>query len=110
MANHKYTGNEGAPIEKETAERWMKNYEKKKPNKIKGHFYGKDQIKKLIDNPESKGIRVYYAKDDFGGDRLVLVGVAEDGTVLWPGTAVTGARAGSTYIALDYSQPCPPYC
>lgn len=106
----KYTfnGNEGDKITKETALRWIENYQADHPRKVKAEFFGRDLIQNILNDKRSKGIRVYYAINDKGGHELLLVGADENGNNLWPnGTEKDGDDGG---IVVDGGVPCPPYC
>ncbi len=109
-----FTGNEGGPISRETAKNWTKNYEDaetaREPGKTatKAHFFGKESILKLLNQEGCVGMRIYYAQDENGDKKLLLVGAKNDQEDILP----TDMKAASeeSDIILDLSWPCPPYC
>lgn len=109
-----FTGKEGAPISRETARNWTKNYEAAEiagePGKtaIKAHFFGKDSILKLLDQEGCVGMRIYYAQDENGDKKLLLVGAKNDQDDILP-VDMKSASEEENFI-LDYSDACPPYC
>jgi len=107
-----FTGKEGGPISRETAKSWSKNYENaaREPGKTvtKAHFFGKEKILKLLNQAECVGIRMYYAKDDKGDPKLLLVGAKSDQDNIIPEDMEAASEEND--IILDYSWPCPPYC
>jgi hypothetical protein len=101
-----FTGNEGEMIDPAIAQKWMDNYQQKAgPGAIKGHFFGFRKLNELMMQGEAIGVRIYYAKDDKGVDKLVLVAVT-------PGEANIAKVDGSKSVGLvlDNAYPCPPYC
>jgi hypothetical protein len=101
-----FTGDEGAPIDAATAQRWIDNYSKSAgPNAIKAEFFGFRRISELIGQNDAIGLRVYYAKDDGGVNKLILVAVT-------PSENNIGKLDGSKTdgVLMDGGYPCPPYC
>ncbi|MCC9135453.1 hypothetical protein ACFSKU_13925 [Pontibacter silvestris] len=99
----KYDGTEGAPIELAQAAKWTKNFREKikdaeESEKIKAHFFGRDILKKILEQEDCMGIRMYYAKDDAGQKQLILVGATAEGEDMVNG------------IVADMSKVCPPDC
>ena len=97
-----FNGTEGAPIELEQAAAWTANYRREavadaNGTVAKAHFYGRDILKKLLDQEGCMGIRIYYALDEKGQKQLVLVGADADGNDI-QGTVV------------DTGKICPPDC
>ena len=109
-----FTGKEGKPISLETARKWTKNYQEKEqaahPGEeiIKAHFYGKEHLQALLDESGSMGIRIYYALDDEGAKKLVLVSAKADMDDILPKVEKEIDKDGN--IILDLSYICPPYC
>jgi hypothetical protein len=101
-----FNGNEGEMVDATTAQKWIENYEKaQKPGAVKAHFFGFRRLNELMGQGEAIGVRIYYAKDEAGVDKLVLVAVT-------PGEANIAKVDGSKAIGLvlDGGYPCPPYC
>jgi hypothetical protein len=65
---------------------------------IKAEFFGKDAIAAILNQDDCVGIRIYYALDDAGVPKLVIVGVNADEDDLYDGLI---AERGSV---------CPPAC
>lgn len=100
-----FTGNEGEEIDPVTANRWIDNYEKQEPFTVKAEFFGKGPMVRLLTQSDDvAGLRIYYAKDDYDGWRLILVAVDKEGNNLGP------IAGGSKGMLLDTGMPCPPYC
>lgn len=93
-----FTGNEGEEFSLETAAAWTANYRSVNPNGIKGHFYGKTNLQKLLAQTNCVGLRMYYALDDDGVQQMIIVGVDANQNDLCQG------------IVLERGSPCPPYC
>ncbi len=101
-----FTGNEGEMIDPNLAQRWIDNYEKTiNPGEIKAEFFGFRKINELMSQVDAIGVRIYYAKDETGTNKLVLVAVTPDQKNLAP---VDGSKALG--FVLDGGRPCPPYC
>lgn len=100
----KFNGTEGAPIERDIAANWTRNYrEKAEPDPvqgvvIKGHFFGREILQKILDQDGCMGIRMYYARDEKGQQQLILVGATAEGEDMTGGTIA------------DKSRFCPPDC
>jgi hypothetical protein len=92
----------------------VKKYRDKHKDAVRAYFFGTELIDTIIHQEGAVGMRIYLAYGDEKDpatkeDRLqmVLVGVKEDGTVMWPteeGKDNPGGTAG------DQGVPCPPYC
>ncbi len=92
----------GKFIDKEKAEKQIKNYKKLKL-KTDSSFFGSDIIQDLINAPGAIGIRIHYAMDDEGYMQPVLTAEYNDSA---PAKASTDQS--TTYA--DASLGCPPYC
>lgn len=105
-----FDGSEGDPIDLETATRWAANYKAtlKNPDDIRAHFFGTEIIQQLLNESGCVGIRIYYALDDKGVKKLLLVGVDAAGEDLRPSEGATMGEGGN--IVADFSFPCPDYC
>lgn len=74
-------------------------YRTANPNGTKGHFFGVNQVMKILNQTGCVGLRIYYGKDTTtGGRQLVMVGVDSSENDLTSG------------VILDRSVTCPPYC
>ena len=101
-----FTGDEGKMIDPTVAQKWIDNYQKDAgKDAIHGEFFGFRRLSELIGQGNAIGVRVYYAKDDAGVQKLVLVAVSPDEANIAKveGSSVQG-------LVLDTGWPCPPYC
>ena len=74
-----FDGNEGATIPADQAQKWIDNYEKSVDDSVtKSEFFGFRRLAELLGQVTAIGVRVYYAKDDEGANRLVLVAVTPE--------------------------------
>ncbi|MFD2247106.1 hypothetical protein [Pontibacter ruber] len=101
MAN--FNGSEGAPIELAQAASWTRNYRSKavagaEGVVVKAHFFGRDILQQILDQPGCMGIRMYYARDEKGQKQLILIGADANGKDMQEGTVADG------------SVVCPPDC
>jgi hypothetical protein len=101
-----FTGDEGEMIDPALAQQWIDNYQKSVgPNDVRAVFYGFRRLSELLGQGEAIGVRIYYAKDDAGANRLVLVAVTPSEKNLG---RVDGSKTDG--MVLDSGAPCPPYC
>jgi hypothetical protein len=114
MSKHTFSKHDGGPIDRSKAQSWVKKYHDKHKDSVRAYFFGTDIIEKIIHQEGAVGMRVYLAYGDEKDaatkeDRLqmVLVGVKEDGTVLWPSE---DGKDTPPRTAGDNGMPCPPYC
>jgi hypothetical protein len=108
MADYKLSKTDGGPIDPTVAKTWMKKYKDKHKDGVHAYFFGSDIIRKIIDNPQAVGMRVYFSYGENDKLQMVLVGAKEDGDNIWPdeqaGKDAPGGPVG------DQGVPCPPYC
>ncbi len=94
-----FTGNEDHSISLKDAAKLTANYRKNAgPNAILAGFFGKETLKKILDQDDCVGIRFYYGQDDMGTPKMVLVGTKANEDDLIDG------------IIAERSWPCPPNC
>lgn len=103
-----FTGKEGGPVNLETLQKAVDKYKEKNPKSTSSHFFGKDCINQLLNQPGSVGIRVLHGVDENDEPQLFLVSVDENENNLVPGS--NAARGGGEFLIVDHSKPCPPYC
>jgi hypothetical protein len=100
-----FKGSEGEQIDPVTANRWISNYQNQEPFGVKAEFFGKGPMTELLNQSTAvAGFRIYYAKDDYEGWRLILVAVDGEGNNLGP---IAGGKTG---MLLQDGLPCPPFC
>lgn len=98
------TGNEGQPIDLETAAQWTRNYREAKAtilteeNRVLSYLYREEAVRQLLEQEGCAGIRMYNGLDGQNQRQLILVGVAVDGTDMTEGVIIAEAA------------PCPPIC
>lgn len=101
-----FTGDEGEMIDPAIAQKWIDNYQKGiAPGAIRAQFFGFRRLSELLGQGDAIGVRIYYAKDDAGVDKLVLVAVTTAERNI---AKVDGSKLGG--MVLDQGTPCPPYC
>ena len=91
-----FTGNEDHSISSSDSEKLRDNYTDAHPNDIVSYFFGRDLIEDILAQTGCKGVRIYYAEEDDGTPKLVLVGAKADMTDL--------------PIEGEWGIPCPPNC
>lgn len=97
----------GDPIDLETAKLWASNYRGKNQGETRSHFFGLEIIQQILNESGCVGIRIYYAIDEKGEKKLLLVGVDAEGKDILPTTTLL---EGDGNIIADFSYPCPTYC
>ncbi|HZY79154.1 MAG TPA: hypothetical protein VFE50_06515 [Cyclobacteriaceae bacterium] len=101
-----FTGDEGKMIDPAIAQQWIDNYQKSAgPGALKAEFFGFRRLAELLGQGDAIGVRIYYAKNDAGEDKLVLVAVT-------PSEKNIGKIDGSKSVGmvLEEGVGCPPYC
>jgi hypothetical protein len=93
-----FTGNEGHDISLNDAVRFTAVYREEKGGEFLGAYFGKEAIKKILNQQECVGIRIYNAIDDSSKLTFVLVGVTADNNDM------TGGELA------EFSTGCPPNC
>lgn len=105
-----FNGSEGDVLDIATARNWTSNFRNtnESPNEILAHYFGAEIIQKILGQSGCVGIRIYYALDEAGEKKLLLVGVDANGENLLP---LEGGRTSDEGdVVADYSWPCPDYC
>jgi hypothetical protein len=100
----------GDPIDLATAKAWAANYREKNPGDTKGHFFGFEIIQQILSEAGCVGIRIYYALDEQGEKKLLIVGVDAEGNDLLPSGGEMMMDGGGENTIADYSFPCPNHC
>lgn len=94
-----FTGKEPHEISAEKAKELIKKWrDSKAKDEIRGGFFGRAILDKMLAQAGVVGLRIYHAKHEKGGDTLVVVGTDADGRDRWQGTIAEELR------------PCPPNC
>ncbi|HUN65182.1 MAG TPA: hypothetical protein VMW43_03710 [Bacteroidota bacterium] len=96
-----FNGNEGKVISPATAKKFIGKYQKsshfRRMKKIRGGFFGKKKLLKILNQKDCVGIRYFHAHNKVGRHTLVLVGEHKAGKPI-------------TRMYLDDGPLCPPYC
>ena len=103
-----FDGTEGDPIDLTTAKRWTSNYRAINSTGVQAHYFGNEIIQQLLERPGCVGIRMYYAINDEGERKLLLIGVDTNGENLLPSSSSRLMEDDDPVV--DYSFPCPTYC
>ena len=69
-----FDGNEGEQITLQEGAEYTGRYRVADPNGIKGVFFGRNHIEKILAQGDCKGLRMYFAKNPDGSSTLVIVG------------------------------------
>lgn len=94
-----FNGTEGEIVTLSEAAGWTENFRDTIPaDGIKGHFFGKDLLNKILEQSECMGIRIYYGLEEDGTKNLVLVGAKANEDDMENG------------VILERSIVCPPNC
>ena len=94
-----FTGKEPHEIAPEKAREYLRRWREKQPkDKMRGGFFGRAVLDKMLAHPECVGVRIYHARHEKGHDTFVVVGADKDGRNLWDATIA------------EEAVPCPPFC
>jgi hypothetical protein len=102
---HKFSKKDGGPIDQGEAKRWIDTYKKYHKGEVHAYYFGEDIIRKIIDQDEAEGMRVYLGYSDEGNLQMVLIGTRADGSNIWP----TEGKDGWQGTVGDQGYPSPPY-
>ena len=107
---YKFTGKEGSFLPEALLKKWIQRHQDH--HEVRGHFYGKDFLLNILNQPGCMGIRCYHAIDDKGQKALVLVGADAKGASIWGGgkTAKGKLKDGPPSGGGDQGSTCPPFC
>lgn len=92
-----FNGREGGQITLSEGADMTAKYRDNNPNELKGHFFGKDILKQILNQEGCMGIRMYYGIDDDEEKALVIVGADAN-------------EDDMTDLVADISMPCPNRC
>lgn len=93
-----FTGNEKHDISLNDAVRFTATYREEKGGEFLGAYFGKEAIKKILNQQDCVGIRIYNAIDDSNKRTFVLVGVTADNNDIADGELA------------EFGAGCPPHC
>jgi hypothetical protein len=104
----KFDGTEGDAIDLTVAKRWTANYRAVNSTGVQAHYFGNEIINQLLERPGCVGIRMYYAINDEGERKLLLIGVDAKGENMMPSSSERTSDDEDPVV--DFSFPCPSYC
>jgi hypothetical protein len=93
-----FNGTEGTAINQNTAGDWTKNYREQQGSTVLSHFFGREILQDILEQPGCMGIRFYYAIDGNGNKQLVAAGA----------NAEENDQLGDTFKVADDSKSGPP--
>lgn len=74
-----YSGKEGRFVPLSLSKKWVANFRESNPDHTHAFYFGCELFENLLKEPGCVGIRIYYAQDDDGSPKMVLVGVDKFG-------------------------------
>lgn len=86
----------------ETAKNWASKWQSDPANKIKAFLIPKEDITQLFEFEGVCNVRTYFGIDKTGAQKLMIVGVDENGSDL-----IDYAKNQFVY---DFAEPCPVKC
>jgi hypothetical protein len=92
-----FNGNEAVQITLEQGAEYTQRYRAENPGAIKGVFFGRSHIERILAQGDCKGLRLYFAKAEDGVQTLVMVGA-------------DSAENDILNVIVEQAQRCPPYC
>jgi hypothetical protein len=106
---YRFKGTEGASMPEALIKKWIQKHQDH--HIVKGHFFGRDIINKILGQPGCMGIRIYHAINDNAEKTLVLIGADDRGKDMWPSdSSGKGKLKGGGNTVGDQAVPCPPNC
>jgi hypothetical protein len=107
--SYRFSGKEGSFIPEARLKKFIQRHQDH--HEVRAHFFGKEILTNILNQPGCMGIRFYHAIDDKGQKTLVLVGTDEKGVNIWSSSkAGTGKLKTVRPLGGDASYPCPPFC
>ncbi|NBW38020.1 MAG: hypothetical protein EBR30_23970 [Cytophagia bacterium] len=110
----------GEKINKKTARKWIKNYEKKHrgdKNYLSSMHFHKKIVMDMLNEESCVGLRIYNAMDDEGKLHFILVGTDAQGKNILPAEddyvaarSTVDSSDGGEPILINNGFPCPPHC
>jgi hypothetical protein len=77
---------------------------KENESAVDSYYFGRDQIKNLLEQPGCIGIRVHFGMNVLGVQKLVILPADEYGV------NINLKNSFGEDVALDWGAPCPPLC
>lgn len=92
-----FTGNEGQQVTLEEGGQYTARHRAANPDAVKGVFFGKNHIEKILAQGDCKGLRLYFAENADGSKTLVMVGA-------------DSLEDDMLDFVFEMATPCPPKC
>ncbi|MES2794447.1 MAG: hypothetical protein V4683_00705 [Bacteroidota bacterium] len=106
-----FTGREtGRDLTLEQAKQKVQKFNcNRKKEDIKAHYFSEALLRKILEQKDVLGVRVYYGMDEKSDLDMVIVGVTADGEnkITVP---VKGEKDGGRSGYYSSAAPCPSYC
>jgi len=107
--NYRFTGKEGTFLPEARLKKFIQRHQDH--HEVRAHFFGKEILTNILNQPGCMGIRFHHAIDEKGQKTLVLVGADEKGANIWSsGKAAKGKLKAVRQLGGDGAYPCPPFC
>jgi hypothetical protein len=107
-----FTGSErGIDLTLEQAKKKVQKFNcNRKKDDIKAHYFSKALLRKLLEQDDAVGIRVYYGMNEKADLDALIVGVSKNGEniINQPTRGDKDAAGSSGYYSS--AQPCPRWC
>lgn len=92
-----FNGNEGEEVTLQEGAEYAGRYRSANPDAVKGVFFGRTHIERILTQGDCKGLRFYFAKTDAGNPTLVMVGA-------------DSAENDLLDVIIEMAKPCPDRC
>lgn len=92
-----FTGNEGQQVTLEEGAQYTARHRQANPGAVKGVFFGRNHIEKILAQGDCKGLRLYFAENVDGSKTLVMVGA-------------DSAENDLLNVIVEMATPCPTKC
>lgn len=92
-----FNGNEGQQVTLEEGAQYTARHRAANPGAIKGVFFGRNHIEKILSQGDCKGLRLYFAENVDGSKTLVMVGA-------------DSAENDLLNFVFEMAAPCPNKC
>ncbi len=107
--SYQFSGKEGSLMPEARLKKFIQRHQDH--HEVRAHFFGKEILTNILNQPGCMGIRFYYAIDDKSQKTLVLVGADKNGVNIWSGSKAAKGKAKAVRpLGGDNSYPCPPFC
>jgi len=88
----------GGRIEEALAQQMIDKFQSTYPDRLQASSFSRASVELALNKKDVAGIYFANGLDENNTEHLILVGVLENGTIVWTGGGVNN------------SMPCPPYC